>query len=268
MINWPILYIKQLKEIYMSKLISLVCPTHKRPTLQKRFADSVFDTCYKKSIVEIIFAIDEDDLVARETAKEIQQKHGEDSVRIALVNPDLERLAEIVNECVEVCPPRGGVIGNLADDTVFRSKRWDVTVLREFEKYEDKILLLWGDDGLWGGSLASHFFLHKNWIKTLGHMQPTHFYADWTDHWMMRLAKRLGRAKVIKDRSKLFIEHLHAEHGGMEKDETYFLVKERREKNVAQGINFSHDNAPKRLEQFHEEEYIKLKYFIDNYGKK
>ena len=56
---------------------------------------------------------------------------------------------------------------------------------------------------------------------------------------------------------------MHAEHGGMEKDETYYKVKERRDKNNTEGINI---DSPE-LKRIHDAEYEKLKNFIDNYGK-
>ena len=243
----------------MKKLISIVCPTHKRPKLQKRFARYVHDNCYDSKYSEIIFGIDNNDQLALQAAEELKQEYGDNFIRTCLVEPDQEKIASIVNSCASIA--RAQIVGNAADDVVFKSKNWDITVLKEFEKSEDKIILLWGDDGLWDAALASHYFLHKNWIKTVGHMQPTHFYADWTDHWMQRLAKRLGRAVVIHDRERLFLEHLHAEFDGMEKDETYYKVKKMRERNKTEGIDI---DSPE-LRNLHNEEYEKLASFIKNF---
>ena len=246
------------------KLISIVCPTHRRAKLQYRFAENVYENAYDPDRSEIIFGIDNNDEIALETAEGLKEIYGNDFIKISLVEPG-ENLPNISNICAKSA--RGPIIGNAADDVVFRSKNWDITVLKEFQKYDDKILLLWSDDGLWGGALASHYFLHRNWIKTLGHVQPTHFHADWTDHWNQRLATKLGRAKVIRDRRLLFLEHLHAEHGGMEPDETYWKVKAKREKNVEEGLHFDVNNPPEELQKMHDIEYEKLYNFIQNYKK-
>tara|TARA_R100000008_G_C3571617_1_gene162519 strand:- start:157 stop:900 length:744 start_codon:yes stop_codon:yes gene_type:complete len=243
------------------KLISILCPTHKRPELQTRFAYYVYENCSNPENCEIVFGIDSDDEVAIETANKLKKRCKGDFISICLVEPNQKRLSDIVNLCATAA--RGEILGTAADDVIFRSENWDLTILEEFNKFEDKIMLLWSDDGLWGAQLASHYFVHKNWIRAVGHAQPSHFYADWTDHWIQRLALKLGRAVPVRDRQRLFLEHMHAEHGGMEKDETYYKVKERRDKNNTEGINI---DSPE-LKRIHDAEYEKLKNFIDNYGK-
>ncbi len=244
----------------MNKKISFVCPTMNRKSLQIRLADSIFNNAYNPDAVEIVFGINNDDKVAQEGADELQSKYGEDKIKVMLVSPD-EKLPNISNICAREAAS-GEIIGNIADDVVMESNNWDLTVIQEFSKYPDGILLLWSDDGLWGGSLAAHYFVHKNWVRALGHVQPTHFHADWTDHWNQRLAEKVGRTKCIRDRSKLFLHHLHAEFGGMEKDETYWKVKEKRERNVKEGLNFNGPNIPTHLLEMHDIEYKKLITFI------
>lgn len=246
----------------MTKEISIICPTHKREVLQTRFAQNVYDNCSNPANCEIVFGIDNNDEIALKTAENLRSIYGEDFIRVCLIEPG-ENIPNISNICFPIC--RGKIIGNAADDVVFRSKNWDLTIIEEFSKYPDKILLLWSDDGLWGGSLASHYFLHQNWINTTGHVQPTFFHADWTDHWNQALANKLGRGVAIKDRNRLFLQHLHAEFGGMEKDETYWKMKERRERNVTEGLTFH--NPTEQMKLSHELEYLKLKKFIEEFKK-
>ena len=246
------------------KKISIICPTHRRKKLQTRFADSVFRNCYNMENCEIVFGIDNNDEIALQTADDLKEKYGEEQIRTCLIKPN-ENIPNISNICAKTTC-RGEILGNAADDVVFETKNWDLTVMEEFSKYPDGILLLWSDDGLWGGSLASHYFIHKNWVKVLGNVQPTLFHADWTDHWNQTLANRVGRGKLIKDRNKLFLKHLHAEHNGMEKDETYWKMKARRERNVIEGLSF-HKPTKEMKEQF-EKQVQKLKKFIEEYNEK
>jgi len=244
----------------MNKKISFVCPTYRRPKLQTRLADSIFNNAKDPDNVEIVFGIDNDDEVAFKTYEELKSKYGEEKIKVHLIEPG-ENLPNISNLCA-IHVANGEIIGNIADDVEIESENWDVAVNEEFAKYEDGILLLWSDDGLWGGDLASHYFIHRNWIKVLGHVQPTHFHADWTDHWNQKLAAKLNRTKVIRNRNRLFLHHKHAEFGGMEKDETYWKVKEKRERNVAEGLMFNGDGIPQRLLELHDIEYEKLRKFI------
>ena len=244
----------------MNKKISFVCPTLNRKTLQTRLTDSIFQNACNPDDVEIIFGINDDDPVALETSNELKKKYGDHSIKVKIVSPD-EKLANISNLCSEEAA--GDIIGNIADDVVVESKNWDLTVIEEFSKYPDGILLLWSDCGLWNGTLAAHYFIHKNWIKTLGHIQPTFFYADWTDHWNQTLATRIGRAKLITDKNRLFLRHLHAEFGHMEKDDTYWKVKAKRERNVEEGLTF-HNPTPE-MEKAFSEQLNKLKDYIDEH---
>lgn len=245
----------------MKKKISVICPTHQRRALQKRFANSVFGTSADPSTIEIVFGIDNNDDVALETAEQLKEQFGKNSILVCKVEPNVEKLATIVNQCTKMAT--GEILCNAADDVEFCADGWDQCVLQEFERYDDKIMLLWSDDGLWGGQLASHYFLHKNWVNCIGYAQPEIFYADWTDHWVQNLATTLGRGVLIRDRSRLFLRHRHAEFGGMEKDETYHKVKARRERNVEQNLTA---NSP-QFENLFLSEVSKLQNFINEYKK-
>lgn len=244
----------------MNKTISFVCPTYRRAKLQTRMTDSIFNNAKNPEDVEVVFGIDNDDEIALSTYEKLKEKYGEDRIKVCLIEPG-ENLPNISNICA-IQKATGDIIGNIADDVEIESRDWDVTVREEFSKFDDGILLLWSDDGLWGGKLASHYFIHRNWVKVLGHVQPTHFHADWTDHWNQKLAHKLGRGRVILDRKRLFLHHKHAELGGMDKDETYWHVKAKRERNVAEGLNFDGNAIPPKLIKLHDEEYEKLRSFI------
>ena len=61
-----------------NKLISIICPTHKRPALQRRFAKCVYENCYDPRYSEIVFGIDEDDQVALDVAEELKKQYDAD----------------------------------------------------------------------------------------------------------------------------------------------------------------------------------------------
>lgn len=201
----------------MKPKISIICPTHKRSQRQKIFAESVMSNCSDPSAIEIIFGIDNNDEEAIATFFEISKIYGKDVIQLCLFPPN-EKMSNFANLCYKVAS--GEIIGNFADDVVFRSKDWDVVVRSCFDAVEDKILLLWSDDGIWGGQLASHTFLHKNWVETLGYINAPYFHTAWTDKWSQEVAESIGRGCAILDRNILFLEHMHASVGKMEIDET------------------------------------------------
>lgn len=227
----------------MPEFISVLCPTRKRPELQKRFAQKVIENVHDSKSIEIIFGIDHDDSEALEAAKKLQDLYGQDLVRYKILS-EHDNLSKFNNECYKIA--RGEIIGNFADDVIFHSSRWDEIVRSFFQKYEDRIALVWSDDGIWGGQLASHAFLHKNWIETLGYVSPPYFAADWSDKWNQEIAQSLGRDCVILDQNLLFFEHAHVIVGKMEADETYYRNRKRAGENRGCDLYHSEEIVEKR----------------------
>lgn len=246
------------------KLISLLCPTLARPEGQKRLARSVYNTCNFKEKCEIVFGIDNNDKLAKDTVYQLKEELNNDFINYVEVEPG-KKLAQIINTCANNAASNY-ILGCVADDCIFESNNWDIFVLRQFSRYADGILLLWPDDGIWGGSLASHYFISRKWQQVIGHVQPEYFYADWTDHWMQRLAEYVGRTCRVREREKLFIRHMHVEHSDAPEDSTHWKVKERRERNVKEGLNFGVGTTPLWLQQAHEQEKQKLVNYIKQFN--
>jgi len=207
----------------MSKeFISVLCPTHKRPQLQRRFAEFVFKNCSDSSLMEIVFGIDNNDTIALEVADELKLQFGDERIAVKLFDPG-EKMSNFANLCFSIA--KGDIIANAADDVIFRSQNWDIVAREAFGLFKDKIILLWSDDGLWNGELASHTFIHRNWVKALGYVNPPYFVADWTDKWNQEIAVLIGRGVFVANRDHLFLEHMHVEAGKMEKDETHLKTR-------------------------------------------
>jgi len=105
-----------------------------------------------------------------------------------------------------------------ADDIAFRTKGWDTIVSKEFDKYNDKILFVYGEDGFQHGRIGTHGFLHNNWIETVGYILPPKLASSYTDEWITELAIRVKRKCYIPD---LLIEHFHPAAGKAPTDTTY-----------------------------------------------
>lgn len=224
-------------------MISLLVPTRKRPHLLVKMIESVLNTADHPEEVEFILYVEDtdhsyDDLVLPPQAK---MKQGP--------RKNLSQLYEWERGTGPIY-----VLGS--DDFIYHTKGWDTKVIEEFEKYPDKILLVYGDDGNpdTNNTNASMPFIHLNWIKTLGRYLPPYFTGDFTDTWLNALAEGVNR-KVKID---IYTEAIHPAFGKRDNDDTDKIKWD-----IHFGQNMPQlylDTAPER-----EEDIIKLKAFIENF---
>tara|TARA_R100001015_G_C4630660_1_gene192484 strand:- start:84 stop:809 length:726 start_codon:yes stop_codon:yes gene_type:complete len=191
--------------------ISLLCPTRKRPKFMTDMWNSALETCSENCEIEVVFAIDQDDAESIEAYFEISSDNTK-----AVLCPRLNgNLSEMWNRCHLVST--GDIFHHCGDDLRFRTEDWDKMVIEEFNKYNDKIALVYGDDGIRKDDLATHGFVHKNWVNTIGYFLPPYFSSDKNDVWLTDVARRTGRLCKID----IFTEHLHPSVGKHDWDETH-----------------------------------------------
>tara|TARA_E500000305_G_scaffold93933_1_gene82653 strand:- start:6 stop:716 length:711 start_codon:yes stop_codon:yes gene_type:complete len=225
--------------------ISLLCPTRKRAHFMKDMWKSALETCSNSNNIEVVFAIDQDD------SESIEAYFGMSSDNTkAVLSPRLDgNLSEMWNRCQRIAT--GEIFLHCGDDLRFRTQDWDTKVIEEFNKYDDKIALVYGDDGVRKDDLATHGFIHKNWVDVVGYFLPPYFSSDMNDYWLTTVARNIDRLIKID----IYTEHLHPAVGKGEMDITH---KER----IARG---SRDNVRELYhskEQEREEDCKKLKKYI------
>jgi hypothetical protein len=106
----------------------------------------------------------------------------------------------------------------VGDDFVYRTPGWDIAIRDEFQKKSDRIVFVFGEDGIQHGHIGTHGFVHKAWTDTLGYYAPMQFAAYCHDHWLDDIAARIGR-KVY--RGDLLFEHVHPAAKKAPMDEGY-----------------------------------------------
>jgi len=191
--------------------ISLLCPTRKRPKFMKDMWESALETCCNSNNIEVIFAIDQDDSESIEQFFELSSDNTK-----AVLGPRLDgNLSKMWNRCHSLA--EGEIFMHCGDDLRFRTENWDISVINEFEKYKDRIALVYGDDGIRKDDLATHGFVHKNWVDTIGYFLPPYFSSDRNDVWLTDVARRTGRLCKID----IYTEHLHPSVGKHKWDETH-----------------------------------------------
>lgn len=172
-------------------MISILCPTRKRPEMFARMVNSARSTATGN--VEVVAYIDDDD----------DSAYIPSCADVVIRGPRII-LTQCWNECAEVA--HGDIFMQSNDDVVFETKGWDQTVENAFAECPDKILMVHGDDQFCqGASGAAHPFVHRRWFELLGYFIPPYFSSDFGDSWVNELANALDRRRYLP----FVVKHLH-----------------------------------------------------------
>ena len=209
--------------------ISLIIPTRIRPKMMQDVWESALNTSYYPQNLEICFYIDEDDQISINKIKEMSKDN-----RVKYMIGKRICLSKTWNEAQKIST--GTIFWHGNDDCVFRSKDWDKHIIDEFNKYDDKLILVYGKDGIWNGknisvngwknkhAIATAGFIHKNWINVSGYFLPPYFSSDYNDTWLSDVFLKANRMIFLEN---VFIEHMHYTVGKMEIDQN---IKDRLER--------------------------------------
>ena len=100
----------------------------------------------------------------------------------------------------------------MGDDVQVKTQDWDHLIAEQFDKYNDRILMVVPSDGrikgskrfkdetkIWGDEAlpAPHFAVHKNWTNTLGYLAPPFFWHWHVDSYTQKVARRLRRCLYL-----------------------------------------------------------------------
>jgi hypothetical protein len=162
-------------------MISVLCPSRSRPELAERMAKSLFVN--PGCEVELIMYLNEDDPYLEEYRKRITNA-------TLVVGPD-QSTSYSWNLIAEKA--KYNILMLIGDDTYIETDNWGQMIIQEFDKVPDKILMVAPKAGTLGKAKCPHFFLHKNWVNTLGYFLPPHFHHHYVDHWIRDIAQSLRR---------------------------------------------------------------------------
>jgi hypothetical protein len=194
-------------------MISLCCPTRGRPENVRRLISSAQETAAHLDKLECVFYFDDDDKTSRTLRSDPAVFDGKRTVPV--VGPRTV-LSESWNRCADVA--KGDILHHCGDDIVFRTRDWDELVEREFAATPDRILLVYGRDGIHDSNLSTHAFVHRRWVEALGYLCPPYFSSDWNDTWLFDVAGAIGRRRYLPE---LYTEHMHFSNGKAPLDQTH-----------------------------------------------
>lgn len=180
-------------------MISVLVPTRGRPHNMRRMVESGDDTASVAG-VEYVFYIDDDDPPSAAMAETL----ADEGHRITYKRGPRILLSSMWNECHAIAA--GPVFQHSCDETVYRTPAWDLAVEAAFEFWPDRIGIVYGRDGIHDAALATHGFLHRNWVDAVGYFVPPYFSSDYNDLWLMQVAVAVGRTRFVPE---IYTEHMH-----------------------------------------------------------
>lgn len=226
-------------------MISILLPTRGRRSSFLRFIQSAYDTAEFPSDLEVVARIDDDDSSYDDLLTTLPQ--------VKWITAPRDVLSKCWNDCY--AQAEGDIFMHAGDDIVFRTRSWDSVVRREFNRYPDRILFAYGDDGGPDGKISgTHGFISKQWVDIVGYFVPPYFSSDYNDKWLNDVSEELGRKKLIN----IYTEHMHFVHGKGPKDQTHLDRLDRHRRDNVEKIY--EDKEPER-----KEDVKKLQLFIDTF---
>ena len=203
--------------------ISILTPVRRRPHNIKRFMISIGETMSDDNEIEVVFRLDEtDELLNNDKFMgEIFNgcKGGKLSAVFTIGPETFPDLSCLWNECYEAST--GDIVQAGGDDLVYESASWDQTVINAFNKYPDKIVLVWGQDSCFGPRLATHPFLSRKWVDTLGWVFPPIGLTYASDDFVFAIGTKLNRLHFIGE-----MNIIHKWDGSNPDDPNYARLQE------------------------------------------
>ena len=182
-------------------MISFCIPSRGRPDLAKRLVDTATSTQTGKT--EFLFYLNEDDTTLEKYKDLLDEKH-------YTVGPNQ---STCYSWNLMARKAKHDIVMLMGDDVQIQTQGWDNIIVNEFNRYQDKILMVVPSDGRMKGTLkydmdepnlwpdkplpAAHFAVHKNWVNTLGYLAPPFFWHWHVDSYTQKVARKLGRCLYL-----------------------------------------------------------------------
>jgi glycosyltransferase involved in cell wall biosynthesis len=193
-----------IEEAMMIK-IDILIPTRNRYDRLIELLDSLEKTISKKNIINVHLYIDNDDeALIRNLYRLYNFCVFVEFNLVAHIGDKTTNLSQKWNYLAEI--GKGNILMHAGDDIVFTTRDWDKMVVDAFEESGDKLLLVYGDDGIQGEKLATHGFVSRKHVEIFGRLFPPIFEANYNDTYLTYIYKEADRLKFLPG---MKIEHKH-----------------------------------------------------------
>ncbi|MHA1381925.1 MAG: hypothetical protein ACTSRG_26440 [Candidatus Helarchaeota archaeon] len=194
--------------------IDILTPTRQRVNRVFNFLNSIKKTVSDVKNVAIYFYIDDDDEISINNIKNIKDNFKDLEIHFK-IGPRII-LSNCWNELWKISKNEIIMLSN--DDIIFATKNWDETIIEEFEKCSDKILLIFGKDGISNENISTFPFISRKSTNILGYFCPPYFSWGYNDLWFDVVYYVLQRRKYL---SNISINHQSFRKFPSKIDETY-----------------------------------------------
>tara|TARA_B100001094_G_C18001359_1_gene705365 strand:- start:88 stop:804 length:717 start_codon:yes stop_codon:yes gene_type:complete len=200
----------------LKKYLSILVPSRNRPKNVIRLCDSLFSRSKFPNHIEVLFYFDEDDNYLDEYPSLLEKYNQKYPLSIKIeIGPSLI-LSDYPNKLYKLAT--SDIFLNLGDDNICITDNWDEILINNINACPNKMNFVYWNDGFWGGKLATHHCLHRNYVECLGYFYPPIFDFGESDRWMTEVAKKSNTSHYI---DKILFEHLHYSFNKSEFDSTY-----------------------------------------------
>jgi len=175
----------------MINRISLIVPTRNRLNQLNEFINSIIITAYNINNVELILVIDRDDAETKEY--EVNNL----STKKVIVEPGAS-MGTLNMSGYEACT--GDYIMLLNDDVVITTKDWDKIILEIINAYQDGIVLIHVNDGIFRDTLCTFPLLTRTFIEIAGGICPVEYERYRIDdhiYNVFNLLSIIGKQRIV-----------------------------------------------------------------------
>ncbi len=153
-----------------TNLISLIIPTRKRTKSLRRLFNSIQETCKDTDNLEVVLAIDDDDI---ETIRFVKEYAIDTGLQIRPIISDRGKgYADLHNKIKNLCTvSEGQILLFLGDDSQFMTNNWDEIILATYNNvYADNIYWINTSHGEEDNPYPLFFAITRDWFNITGHM--------------------------------------------------------------------------------------------------
>jgi glycosyltransferase involved in cell wall biosynthesis len=189
-------------------LLSLLIPTRNRTDCLRQFLSSLTATTERPSDIEVVLGIDADDEESRHVTFENL------TIRHVVLPPGLT-MGQMNRACYAGSSGRFVMLMN--DDVIVRTAGWDRQVRQVVEAFDDEIVLVHVNDGIFGEKLCTFPMVSRTMAELAGAICPDvyeRYRIDDHTYGIFNLLAVLGHKRLVYLPEVLF-EHLNFEQRGV-----------------------------------------------------
>jgi glycosyltransferase involved in cell wall biosynthesis len=178
-----------------SNIISLIIPTRKRIKSLHRLFNSIEKTCSSTDNLEVLLAIDDDDI---DTIQFVEKYSKNSKLLIrTIIGKRGKGYLDLHNRIGELCQASSGnFLFFLGDDVQFTTKNWDEKILATYNSiYGDNIFWIRTSHNEEGNPWAACLAITRDWYNITGHL-GTCYQQDTEFNFV---ARHVGREVFMKD---------------------------------------------------------------------